>query len=388
MSVAYYGDFAEDDTVNIPFNTFSSDDPAASVTITNLVDADLKVHKDGNVTSIVTDGVTVAIDFGTTGSHMVTIDTSVDAAYSTGSEYAVRMEGTTVDGGTVGAFIGTFSIERAGGVLALLKGTNSLANIEDKIDIIDTNVDDIETDLGNATDGLGALKTLIDTVNTDLANGTDGLGALKTLIDTVNTDLSNGTDGLGALKTLIDALNDIAAADIWAVDATGQQTLGTFGQAIGDPVSNAKTLYAALVTDASGASVTADVATVNTDLGNATDGLGALKTLIDTVNTDLANGTDGLGALKTLIDALNDLSAANILTEVNTALDASISELGVAAPTATPSVRTALMLLYMAVRNKRDTTSTTDEIHDDAGTIITSASLTEDGTTFSKAEYT
>ena len=45
--------------------------------------------------------------------------------------------------------------------------------------------------------------------------------------------------------------------------------------------------------------------TVNTDLSNGTDGLGALKTLIDTVNTDLSNGTDGLGALKTLIDAVN-----------------------------------------------------------------------------------
>ena len=39
--VPYYGDFAEDDTVNIPFNTFSSDDPSASVTITNLADGDL-----------------------------------------------------------------------------------------------------------------------------------------------------------------------------------------------------------------------------------------------------------------------------------------------------------------------------------------------------------
>ena len=49
--------------------------------------------------------------------------------------------------------------------------------------------------------------------------------------------------------------------------------------------------------------------TVNTALSNGTDGLGALKTLIDTVNTDLSNGTDGLGALKTLIDTVNtDLS--------------------------------------------------------------------------------
>ncbi|KKK90181.1 hypothetical protein LCGC14_2725690, partial [marine sediment metagenome] len=44
--------------------------------------------------------------------------------------------------------------------------------------------------------------------------------------------------------------------------------------------------------------------TVNTDLSNGTDGLSALKTLIDTVNTDLSNGTDGLGALKALIDAV------------------------------------------------------------------------------------
>ncbi|KKN03739.1 hypothetical protein LCGC14_1104540, partial [marine sediment metagenome] len=41
------------------------------------------------------------------------------------------------------------------------------------------------------------------------------------------------------------------------------------------------------------------------DLANATDGLGALKTLIDTVNTDLSNSTDGLSALKALIDTVD-----------------------------------------------------------------------------------
>ena len=53
------------------------------------------------------------------------------------------------------------------------------------------------------------------------------------------------------------------------------------------------------------------------DLANATDGLGALKALIDTVNTDLSNGTDGLGALKTLIDALpaaTDIVSAGAIT--------------------------------------------------------------------------
>ena len=46
------------------------------------------------------------------------------------------------------------------------------------------------------------------------------------------------------------------------------------------------------------------------DLSNATDGLGALKALIDTVNTDLSNGTDGLGALKALIDTLDIVADA------------------------------------------------------------------------------
>lgn len=108
----YFGDFSEDQTVYIPFNTFDSNDPSASVTITNLADADIMVHKDGSATQIVTDGATVAIDFDTiTGNHLITIDTSASADYSTGSDYLVRIEGTTVDAATINAWVGSFSIE-------------------------------------------------------------------------------------------------------------------------------------------------------------------------------------------------------------------------------------------------------------------------------------
>ena len=135
---------------------------------------------------------------------------------------------------------------------------------------------------------------------------------------------------------------------------------------------------------------------IQTDLDNATDGLGALKTLIDTADTaidvavaDLANGTDGLGALKTLIDALNDISTANVLTQVNTALDTAITELAVAIPSATPSLRTATMLMYMALRNKlKVQTSGVDalEVHNDAGTLITKKLITDDGTDLTEAK--
>ena len=90
-----------------------------------------------------------------------------------------------------------------------------------------------------------------------------------------------------------------------------------------------------------------------------------------------------------LIAALNDLSAAQVNTEVDSALDTAIAELSQGVPATTPTVRTALMLMYMALRNKLDVpTVATDtlEIHNDAGTRITQKLLTDDGTDYSEAK--
>jgi len=71
-------------------------------------------------------------------------------------------------------------------------------------------------------------------------------------------------------------------------------------------------------------------------------------------------------------------------------LDTAIAELGVAIPTATPTIRTAMMLLYMALRNRLDidTTGASDykEIYNDAGSVIAKKTLTDDGSTYSEAE--
>ena len=67
---------------------------------------------------------------------------------------------------------------------------------------------------------------------------------------------------------------------------------------------------------------------------------------------DLANGTDGLGALKALIDALNDISLAGVATEISDALSVdTIAELADAIPAITPTIRTALIALYMDWRH-------------------------------------
>lgn len=115
MGVPFFGDYDTTETVIIPFNTFSSDDPSASVTVTNLVAGDVEIHKDGSTTQRASDsGVTVTINFDSvTGNHIVSIDLSdnSDAGYyANGSRYQVRIEGVTIDSGTVNAWIGAFSI--------------------------------------------------------------------------------------------------------------------------------------------------------------------------------------------------------------------------------------------------------------------------------------
>lgn len=113
--IPFFGDFDATETVYIPFNTFSSDDPSASVTITDLAAADVHIHKDGSTTQRSSaSGVTVSIDFDSiTGNHLIAIDLSdnTDAGYyANGSRYQVRVEGTTIDGATINAWVGSFSV--------------------------------------------------------------------------------------------------------------------------------------------------------------------------------------------------------------------------------------------------------------------------------------
>lgn len=85
----------------------------------------------------------------------------------------------------------------------------------------------------------------------------------------------------------------------------------------------------------------------------------------------------------------NDISEANVLTQVNAAIDTVISELGVAVPAVTPTIRTAIMLMYMTLRNQFKTqTLATDavEVYNDAGTLITKKLITDDGSDYVEAK--
>lgn len=154
---------------------------------------------------------------------------------------------------------------------------------------------------------------------------------------------------------------DLSATDINLVDTTTTNTdmVGT----------NSALLAASAPTNFGDLSITASTGLVDITQ-TAADKAWSTSTRVLTAGTNL-----------------NDISTAEVNSEVSDVLKTdTISELGVAAPAATPTFENALMLVYMALRNKLDTTSTLLEVHNDAGTIIAQATLSDDGTTFTRAE--
>jgi len=243
--IPYLGDFVEDDTVRIMFNTFTSDDPSASCTITNFIDTDVHVHKgDGLTQRNNAAGVSVSVDFdGITGSHMVKIDTSDDTVggfWVTGEDYFVRIEETTIDGATVNAVIGHFSIEnrymRGTDSAALASALTTAQNDLDKLTGADGAT--LATSQPNYAPNITTPPTvaqiqaeieedgasILDTLRDDLADG----GRLDLLIDDIKAatdalpadpaDASNITAAFAVTDGKIDALNNIAVSDITGVE--------------------------------------------------------------------------------------------------------------------------------------------------------------------------
>lgn len=98
-------------------------------------------------------------------------------------------------------------------------------------------------------------------------------------------------DAIGASELAADAVAEIADA-IWDEDATGHQTQGTFGQAIGDPAADTTTIWGA----------------VNTNL-DATVSSRASQTSVDTIDDFLDTE---IAAIKAKTDSLT-FTVANVL---------------------------------------------------------------------------
>lgn len=141
----YLGDFPVGGKVEFDWNT----NAVAGESITRGTNGSIRVYKGSSATErSSSNGITDIEDFdGLTGVHHCTIDLSdnTDAGfYAAGNEYQVVLVGAEIDGKTVNAVLAHFAIERAGGVLAMLKnGSYGLAALEAALAAIDSAIDDV-----------------------------------------------------------------------------------------------------------------------------------------------------------------------------------------------------------------------------------------------------
>lgn len=104
--------------------------------------------------------------------------------------------------------------------------------------------------------------------------------------------------------------------------------------------------------------------------------------------TTLVNlGPSQSGVTIGTVNNLGSSALANILTQVRTALSTDIMSELVAVPSATPTIQQALMLSYMALRNEHTATASQEKIKNNSGSVIATAALGDDSTTFTKGQF-
>ena len=370
--VSFFGDYNTAETVVIPFNSFSSNDPSESVTLTNLANTDIYIYKDGSLTQRTSSaGVAVDVDVdGIAGNHWVTVDLSdnTDAGfYVAGSRYQARMEGVTVDSGTINSWIGAWSVgctlrpTTSGRTLDVESGGTAgidWGNVANKTTANDLTQTDIQ---------------LCDTITTYTGNTpqTADSDTILTALDTLTK--AAGAGDLAAIKTVTDALPDSGALTTIGTDTA--RLTAVRAAVLTDWINGGRL---DLILDIIAADTTTDIpaliATAQSDLDKLTGTDGAtLATAQGNYAPAVAGddmGVDAGGVTAIWAFAMTDLAAV---------------------PGATAEVGDALSWLYMLNRNKviTDTSGSPDviELYNNAGILIADSDISDDGSAFTRAKW-
>jgi len=265
---------------------------------------------------------------------------------------------------------------------------HGLLATEAKQDVIDGVVDTILVDTADMQPRVVAIE--VDT-GTTLQGELDGIQA-----DTEDIQTQIGTAGAGltdlggmsvGMKGEVNAEADTAISDYdpptKAEMDTGHGLLAT--EAKQDTIDG---VVDTILVDT--ADMQPRVVAIEVDTGTTLDGkIDTIDTVVDGIQTDLSNATDGLGALKTLIDALNDVSAADINAQVLDVLNVdTFNEPGDEELAVDTTLVDKLGYLYKFLRNKIETTSTRIHVYNAAeDNKDQSAIISDDDTTFTRGEF-
>ena len=331
-------------TLYIPFHTFDSNDPSASVTLTGLATSDIEIYKDGSVTQRASDAGyalldTDGIDFdGITGIHGVSIDLADNTTagfYASGSQYWVVVSSVTVDAATVNFILCTF---RIGYPNALLNTT--IATLANQTSFTLT-TGPAEDDALNGC--VVAIHDVASAVQMGFGVVSDYTGASKTVTLTAGTTFTAAaTDNIAFyppvnvthIGATAQTANDNGADINEILTDTGTTLQGELDGIQADTEDIQSRLPAALVSGRIDASVGAMAANVITAAATAADfttevtsGL-ATAAALDTVDNFLDTEIAAIKAVTDLLPdggALSSLATAAALDTVDNFLDTEIA---------------------------------------------------------------
>ena len=87
------------------------------------------------------------------------------------------------------------------------------------------------------------------------------------------------------------------------------------------------------------------------------------------------------------VNALGTSAAASVKTQIDQSIGGdAMSELS-GVPASTPTLKTAIMFLLMAFRNKRTSDASTVKVYNASGAAITTANQSDNGTTYTKENF-
>lgn len=324
----HYGDVDQNTVVYAEFTTVANGNSVAST----LANGNVVVFKDASSANSVA-GLTLSTDVGITGRHVVTVNTQANNTYySTGSFFHIALMNGNVAGSSVAGYgVASFTIRAS----SSLKPTTVGRTIG--VDAGGNAQANVQAWLGVAPQQLGA------------ANGV--------VINGINS--GNITANItGNLSGSVNAVNTTVQANV---------TVWTVG---------------AITTNITG-NLTGSVNSVNQ---NVTTG-----TIADNAITSTVIATGAITATKFAADAIDAAAlATSAVTEIANGVlfSTTMTEL-TADPGASPSLGNAVLLNYMAVRNKRvvDATNSNETIANNAGTAIVTACVSDTGTVFTKQKF-
>lgn len=331
-------------TLYIPFNTFDSNDPSASVTITGLATTDIEIYKDGSVTQRASDSGyalldTDGIDFDTiTGIHGISIDLADNTTagfYAAGSQYWVVIASITVDAATINFLAATF---RIGYPDASLNTTIATLSTQTSFTLT---VGPAEDDALNGC--IACIHDVASAVQLGFSVISDYTGATKTVTLTAGvTFTAVATDNISiyppsnahwfnALKTVDLPLVPTTAGRTLDVSATGEAGLDWAN--IGGPTTAQNLSATNIDVDQVVASVSGAVGSVTGAVGSVTGAVGSVTGSVGSVTGLTASNLDATVSSRA--------SPADILT---TALTEAY-----AADGAAPTLAQALFLIQQSI---------------------------------------